>query len=901
MLYTISPLRHPLFLNVRLYYNKVKLAQLLHITQISHIRTALKLNLILFILFLNLLTPLPTCAGTPVNFILSGRVFEDINYGGGAGRNYAIANTIAMASGWADGDILIDGALVELYDSSGSFVSNTTTSVTGTYSFTINNAGNYFIRVVNYSLNSNRGRNNRGKPIIPVQTYRSNGTSDFINEIGGLSPNKVDAPANTTNSNISTLTTVITAAQSVSEVSVASAVSGSLNDIDFGFSYDVIVNINNADQGSLRQFIINSNELNNTNLDQSNDVTVIEPLMETSIFMIPGTGPHIINPTTTFDLIRDDYTHVNGYMQAGSVQGDIPNRIINIELIGNTALFDGLSFFASYVQVSGMAIHRFRKGIYSNRNGGVENFFWGNYIGTGVSGLTDGFSPSNVSYGIHMYNLSDSYMGTNADGFNDANEGNLLSSSYFGGYIQNCSNLLHAGNFVGTDKTGTNSLSNRYNGTVINRATGINIIGIDDRLSNPNPDHMRNVISGNIVDGIRIIDSDHQVIAGNFLGPDITGLSGLTNGNYGVQISGASSYNIIGTDSDGNHDLLERNIISFNGTGVRTLVNGTGRANIIAGNYIGTDVTGNVALGNLNNGIDINSYPSTRIGTNGDGVRDEIEKNIISGNEEDGIRISSADSTQVSGNCIGLGADGVTPLGNGKRGVLITVNSMDAIIGYDPSMIVSDPDIIGNKIHHNTDAAVAVTSGATRNRISRNSMYDNGAIGIDLNYDSVTANDNGDSDSGANNLLNFPVFDLVTWSEDSILTVTGYAPLGSAIELFLSDNGQNPNPLPTGYTASFGEGDVFFFEGIEGSVDDLDATTGTYNNDGTGTIFNRTQNRFEFVIDTKGLAIEVGTIITATSRDVNDNTSEFSNVIEVQSDCCTTIMTNGYLRNIPRQ
>ncbi len=837
---------------------------------------------------------------TPINFTLSGRVFEDINYGGGNARDYTNANSIAMASGWADGDILVENVIVELYDSSGDFISNTTTTITGDYSFTISSPGNYFIRVVNNSLNSNRGRNNRGKPIIPVHTYRSNGTSDYINEIGGISPDKADAPANTSNANISTLTTATTVAQSVSEISVASAVSGSLIEIDFGYSYDVIVNINNAGQGSLRQFIINSNELDNTNLDQSNDTEIIDPLMETSIFMIPGTGPHIISPTTTFDLIRDDYIHINGYTQAGSVQGDIPSRVINIELIGNTNLYDGLSFFASYAQVSGMAIHRFRKGIYSNRSGGVENFFWGNYIGTGVDGLSDGFSPSNSSYGIQMYNLSDSYIGTNADGINDANEGNLLSSSYFGGYMQNCSTILFAGNFVGTDKNGTNALPNRYNGTAIYRATGVNIIGIDDRLSSPNPNHMRNIISGNNVDGIRIIDSDYQVVAGNYLGPDVTGLSGLTNGNYGVQISGASSYNQIGTDSDGNHDVLERNIMSYNGTGIRTLVNGTGRANVIAGNYIGTDVTGNTALGNLNNGIDINSYPSTRIGTNGDGVRDDIEKNVISGNIEDGIRISRADSTIVSGNCIGVGADGITQLGNGKRGVLITVDSKDAIIGYDPSMVVSDPDIVGNKIHFNGDAAVAVTNGATRNRISRNSMFDNDALGIDLDYDGVTTNDNGDGDSGGNNLINFPVFDNVTWSVDSILTVSGFAPSGSAIEIFISDYGDSPSPLPSGYTASFGEGHIFFHEGIEGSADDGDATVGTYNNDGTGISSTRTQSRFEFVIDTKGLDIEVGTIITATARDLDDNTSEFSNVIEVQSDCCTIIMTNGYIRSIPR-
>ena len=281
----------------------------------------------------------------------------------------------------------------------------------------------------------------------------------------------------------------------------------------------------------------------------------------------------------------------------------------------------------------------------------------------------------------------------------------------------------------------------------------------------------------------------------------------------------------------------------------------------------------------------------------------DLDIGIPTGNQEDGMRISSlANHTTVAGNYIGLGADGITDVGNGKRGILITTGTTDATIGYDPSMAVSDPDVVGNKIYYNDDAAIGVSNTTTeRNRISRNSMFMNGALGIDLNYDGVTTNDNGDGDTGSNTLINFPVFKSARWSEaDSILTVIGYAPMGSAVEIFLSDNGTSPSPLPGGYTASFGEGHIFFFEGIEGSADDLNAGIEIYTNDGTGIIMNRTQNLFEFVIDTKGLNIDIGTLITATARDIIDNTSEFSGVVEVQSDCCTIIMTNGYIRSIPR-
>ena len=40
------------------------------------------------------------------------------------------------------------------------------------------------------------------------------------------------------------------------------ASSGNVTGVDFGFNFDVIVNTNDAGQGSLRQFILNSNLLN---------------------------------------------------------------------------------------------------------------------------------------------------------------------------------------------------------------------------------------------------------------------------------------------------------------------------------------------------------------------------------------------------------------------------------------------------------------------------------------------------------------------------------------------------------------------------------------------------------------------------------------------------------------
>ena len=813
---------------------------------------------------------------------ISGYIFEDINYGGGDGRSYNNANASTQLSGWNAGDIGVESARVELYDSAGDLLNVTNTDANGNYSFASLGAGDYFVRVVNGLVVSNRGSLAAGEAVIPVQTFRSDGTTDIINEVGGADPTVEDYGSNSiaTSLNLSALTTATTTAQSVTPVTVGvQDVSG----VDFGFNFDVIVNTNNSGQGSLRQFIHNSNDLENTNLDQEDNPTngvafPKDPEWETSIFMITGTGVHVIEPTTTLKSIRDSKTHITGYTQAGSAQGTIAGRTINVELKGNTTIYDGLTIYTDDVHVSGLAIHNFRKGIYANNANTQGDFIWGNYIGTESDGVT-GLSNNNASTAVDFRTIINSFIGTNGDNINDVNEGNLMSNSYYGINLNNSSNIMIAGNYIGLDKTGTVDLGNRYNGLLISNATGSNYIGFKDDLPNSNIYHFRNVISGNGNDAVRISNSSNQVVAGNYLGTDATGLVAITNANYGVHLQGTSSNNIIGTNSNGDDDILERNIISGNGTGMRLQGGGSGSNNIIAGNYIGTDITGNSALPNLNNGLDV-SFDNTIIGTNGDGINDVVEGNVISGNSADGIRLSNSNNI-VAGNKIGVGADGVTQLGNGSRGILVPTTANNNTIGYATTMANSDELIVGNEIKYNDDAAIGLSGTGTNNRISRNQTAENGQLGIDLDYDLVSRNDNGDGDSGPNNMLNFPVLD-TAYIVGTQMTISGFAPAGSAIEFFIADNGlDNPTPLPSGYSTSFGEGATYLFTGFEGSGNDVDGSISSYSDDMTGIIFTRTQNRFQFTFTIQRSSIPSGFRLTATSIDATNNTSEFSGIIPI--------------------
>jgi uncharacterized repeat protein (TIGR01451 family) len=263
-----------------------------------------------------------------------GTVFEDITYGGGPGRPLAAAfNSVPRSN-----------VRVELYTSAGAFVSAAFTDAQGRYSFspTVSTfPATYFVRVVNNFVTSSRGgacgqaanvtTAPSGCTQLSVQTFRTQDGANVTNEVGGKNPAVIDAALNTTG----TLTVNATAntlstggeAKSVSRVVLANTSSRALG-VDFGFNFDTIVNINGAGQGSLSQFITNSNALSNIGLkqdDTSNTVSnaITKPLgKEVSIFMIPAAlasgGVFTIAPSTSapvFPTITDSNTTLDGATQ----------------------------------------------------------------------------------------------------------------------------------------------------------------------------------------------------------------------------------------------------------------------------------------------------------------------------------------------------------------------------------------------------------------------------------------------------------------------------------------------------------------------------------------------------------------------------------------------------------
>jgi trimeric autotransporter adhesin len=288
---------------------------------------------------------------------ISGTVFEDVNYSGGSGRTLSVAQSSAVSSGFAaidpasflENNIGAEGTRVELYikDTVGllgyKFVVSTTTDQDGRFAFTSGLAANtdYRIRVLPATVISSRsGGSTTG--LVPVQTYRVDGSnasqspSAVTNEVGGHLPTATgDAPAANdalvgVDQAFSTQSLVWANVKTplVPDVLNPPAVTG----IDFGLNFDTITNTNDLGQGSLRQFILNSNALTNGNLAQAG----LTAGKETSIFMISDGAAHnglasglpnqlssygaaVITLASTLPTISDSNTSIDGATQTTNV------------------------------------------------------------------------------------------------------------------------------------------------------------------------------------------------------------------------------------------------------------------------------------------------------------------------------------------------------------------------------------------------------------------------------------------------------------------------------------------------------------------------------------------------------------------------------------------------------
>jgi len=262
--------------------------------------------------------------------------------------------------------------------------------------------------------------------------------------------------------------------------------------------------------------------------------------------------------------------------------------------------------------------------------------------------VTAGSAGSTIE-GLDMYNFTG-----NAITLIDGSSGDWIQNNWIGFYLDPTTGQVSLNSALGYSDTGAIGIQSSNNTIRNNVMSGVyNAVSIGE---DPSQTWSGTVYSGNS-------------IADNFFG---TNPSGTTAQNYGNQ----SDAIFLGSGSQGNF-LGPSNVMSGGLHGIEFYAP-TATGNIVFQNYIGTDVTGNYAIPNVD-GIDIGD------GAYGNTIGGAFGGNVISGNSGVGINLGVpgyglGNNNWVQGNIIGLNASQTAAIGAGNYGVSINSGSSGNIV-----------------------------------------------------------------------------------------------------------------------------------------------------------------------------------------------------------------------------
>ena len=347
----------------------------------------------------------------------------------------------------------------------------------------------------------------------------------------------------------------------------------------------------------------------------------------------------------------------------------------------------------------------------------------------------------------------------------------VINNSYFDGIALGSKGGNRVeGCYIGTDVTGTVARPNGGNGISLSGSN--NIIGGLTTAS-------RNVISGNRGTGIdvaRFCCTGNQspisgnVIRGNYVGVNATGSAAIPNQREGIRITSVNANvpvtgNLVGGTQAGAGNVVSGN--RFDGINLDGFYVSN---NTVQGNFVGTNSNGSFPIPNDGDGIYVIGS-NNLIGGPSPGAR-----NVISGNGRNasgveggnGVFIETGSGNILQGNIIGANAALTGPIPNFLHGLALA-GTNSVIGGVNPGE--------GNIIAFNGFQGIRdATPSSAGNSFRGNSIFSNGyhdhpdnvASGIDLGSAGVTLNDVGDTDTGPNNLQNFPVITSVTAGTNSV-------------------------------------------------------------------------------------------------------------------------------------
>ena len=600
---------------------------------------------------------------------------------------------------------------------------------------------------------------------------------------------------------------------------------------------------------------------------------------------------------------------VAGNMIGTDITGTValPNAIFGVVVSGGSNTIGG-TFAAAQNLISG----NMSAGIQISSSTATDNVVEGNRIGTtldGAAALGNGAGPGVV---VEYFATGNTIGGTTAGSANvisgNAGRGVII---YGHGTVEN----VVAGNLIGTNQDGTLAVAGESGaGVEIYGGAAQNTVG-------GSASGAGNLISGNEGDGVQINDGYQDFVQGNRIGLDRSGTGALANTAYGISLSQHfPAQTTSGYTSSGPGSHTGSNVIGGTGSGAQNVVSGNGAGGIfitsgimdvVAGNYVGVNPTGGVAIPNGGAGVETQDSTANTIGGTAAGAG-----NLISGNSGSGILVLNDSAMVVQGNLVGTDFNGSSPIPNsGSAGLEVSQSESNTIGGTTPGAtnLFSGNDgdgvivegsgstgnlISGNQMVHdltgvliensasqntiggttagsgniivlNQGDGIEVGSSATDTTIDDallgNSIYANNGLGIDLGSDGVTLNDSS-GHTGPNLFQDFPVLSSV-FTTDGVTHIQGTISAAPSTEYYL-EFFSNPTSDPSGY----GQGQTF-----------LTSTTVTTGSDGSGA----------FLVPTPS-PLTVGESVSSTATDPSGNTSEFSaDSIAIQSNTVYWVNSSG--------
>ncbi len=319
---------------------------------------------------------------------------------------------------------------------------------------------------------------------------------------------------------------------------------------------------------------------------------------DTIKFNIPGVGPHVIvTPDDGYPFVTVDNLTIDGYSQPGSSANTNPILAANnakLDIVLDSSTGTGGRTLLGPLNNPGFG---------DSESGIIAILGAKNFKARGLCFRSRQTGSSDSDPDIYCFAF-----------VNDAT-GAQISGCWFG--VDPDGTTLHPGRASVANFKGDNGTT--ASGLVI----GTNGDGVDDRAEFNVHEAM----------GLAIhLETPNVRVSGNFINVLPDGKTILPIDQVGEAIeNGAGAGMLIGTDGDGISDSDERNIIGSVQYDVIAEFWRAGATNMVfAGNYVGVNVDGSAMADSMPTSLlDLRKQSNVRIGTNGDGVSDDVEENWI--------------------------------------------------------------------------------------------------------------------------------------------------------------------------------------------------------------------------------------------------------------------------------